>query len=74
MPDLAFSIYLDAMPGVPTTLQRAGTTLENPYVYDSVARELKTMAGKGLLDIVDEQWREVGDERVIGSIAFTRRR
>jgi hypothetical protein len=74
MTDLAFNIYLDSTPGVPTTLRPAGTTLENPYVYDSVARELKMMAGKGLVEIVSEKSHDVGSERLIDSIAFMRRR
>ena len=72
MTDLAFSIYLDSIPGVPTVVRPAGTTLENPWVYDSVARELKGFAERGLLEIVSEDRRE-GDA-LIGSIAFTRRR
>jgi hypothetical protein len=70
--DLAFSIYLDSTLGVPTVVRPAGTTLENPWVYDSVARELKSLAERGLLEIVSEKRRE-GDA-LIDSIAFTRRR
>jgi hypothetical protein len=70
--DLAFSLYLDSAVGIPTVVRAAGTTLENPWVYDSVARELKALAERGLLDIVSEKRRE-GDA-LIGSIAFTRRR
>jgi hypothetical protein len=70
--DLAFSIYLDSAVGIPTVMSAAGSSLENPWVYDSVARELRTLAERGLLDIVAEKRRE-GDA-LIGSIAFTRRR
>ena len=42
-------------------LPRAGFTLENPFVYDAVARELKAMADQGLVEIVD-RW--LGGESV----------
>ena len=57
MRSLVRSIYLDSELGVPTDLDAAGTGLENPYVYDSVARDLKVMADEGLVKIVREQVR-----------------
>ena len=54
---LVRSIYLESELGVPTDLDAAGTALENPYVYDSVARDLKGMADEGLVKIVREQVR-----------------
>ena len=55
MRSLVQTMYLDSEFGVPTDLQAAGTALENPYVYDSAARDLKAMADKGLVKIVREQ-------------------
>jgi hypothetical protein len=71
---LVRSIYLDSEPGVPTELESAGTALENPYVYDSAARELKSMAHEGLVEIVREQLRDGASEPLIGRIAFARLR
>ena len=52
----------------------AGSTLENPYVYDSVARELKAMADEGLLQVVSEDHRQGESESLIGRIRFARLR
>ena len=74
MRSLVRSIYLDSELGVPTNLDAAGTGLENPYVYDSVARDLKAMADEGLVKIVREQVRHGSPERLIGRISFARLR
>jgi len=72
--EFARSIYLQSSRGVPTQLHAAGTTLENPYVYDSVARDLKQFAQQGLLEIVTEELRSDSTEPLIASIAFRRLR
>ena len=61
--------YLNSEPGVLTALVAAGTSLENPYVYDSAARDLKTLADKGLVEIAEERRT---DEALIGAISFRR--
>jgi len=71
---LVHSIYLESAFGVPTELEGAGTSLENPYVYDSAARELKSMADEGLVKIVQEQVRHGFSEPLIGRISFARLR
>jgi hypothetical protein len=68
------SIYLESEIGVPTHLDSAGTSLENPYVYDNAARELKAMASEGLVQIVGEQLRQGAVEQLIGRISFARLR
>ena len=68
------SIYLDSRPGALTELDPAGTGLENPYVYDSAARELKVMADRGLVRISREQLRTDAAPPLIVRIAFTRLR
>jgi hypothetical protein len=70
---LVRSVYLDSEFGVPTELEAAGTSLENPYVYDSAARELKRMADQGLVKINSEVRHEPA-ERLIRRINFTRLR
>jgi hypothetical protein len=66
------SVYSDSEIGVETELQSAGTTLENPYVYDSAARDLKSMAEKGLVQITGERLRKDFSEPLIGLIRFAR--
>jgi hypothetical protein len=74
MRNLSTSIYLEADIGVPTDVEPAGTPLENPYVYDSVARELKAMARDGLLRVVSERCRAGDAESPIDRISFVRLR
>lgn len=51
MSQLARRLLAEAPVGVEVALTRTGSTLENPHVYDSVARELVAAAGAGLLEI-----------------------
>jgi hypothetical protein len=74
MRSLVHSIYLDSEPGALTELDPAGTGLENPYVYDSAARELKAMADQGLVKIVREHVRKGAHQPLIGRISFARLR
>ncbi len=74
MSTLVQNVYLDSEFGVATELQAAGTSLENPYVYDSAARELKSMAQAGLVQIVREQVADGVAEPLIKHISFTRLR
>jgi hypothetical protein len=69
---LARSVYLDSEFGIPHELPKAGTPLENPYVYDAAARELKSMADHGLLRIVSEHCTEAQDDLLIDRICFVR--
>src|SRR5207237_8245399 len=68
------SLYLAADVGVPTPVEPAGTPLENPYVYDSVARELKAMEHEGLLRVVSESRCQSAAESLIERISFERLR
>jgi len=75
MSTLVQSVYLDSQPGVPIDLEPAGTSLENPYVYDSAARELKTMASQGLVEITREQSQpDAQQHSLISRITFKRLR
>jgi hypothetical protein len=69
---LAQSAYLDSTFGVDEELPRAGSALENPYVFDASARELKAMAAKGLVEIVEEHTTRVADESLIDRLRFKR--
>ncbi len=62
MQTLATSAYLEADVGAVSELRREGSSLENPYVYDSAAREIKALAERGLVTVVDEQ--TSGDPRM----------
>jgi hypothetical protein len=72
MHTLAQSAYLDSMFGTEEELPHAGSALENPYVFDASARELKAMAARGLVEIVDEHSSPVADELLIDRLRFRR--
>ena len=74
MQDLVHTVYADSELGVIQELEAAGTTLENPYVYDSAARDLKSMADRGLVRIVHEQVHSGTPEPLIRTISFARLR
>ena len=74
MRTLAQSAYLDSEFGVLSELPSSGSPLENPYVYDASARELKVMASKGLLKIVDERRSDGGRGELISRLTFERLR
>ncbi len=74
MSTLARTIYLDSQFGVPLELDRAGSTLENPFVFDSVAQDLKSLADMGLIEVVSEHHAERANERLIDKFTFRRMR
>ncbi len=74
MRTLAQSAYLESEFGALSELPTAGSSLENPYVYDASARELKAMANEGLLRIVDEHRRSDGFSGLISRLTFQRLR
>ena len=74
MPTLAQSFYLDSQFNMPTELSAAGSTLENPYVYDATAKELKAMADCGLVEILREEWTTQQGDELIQRLSFKRLR
>ena len=60
--------------GATFELPRAGTALENPYVYDAAAREIKEHARRGRVEIVDEVHVPVGAAQIVSRLAFRRLR
>lgn len=73
MQTLAQRFYLDSAFDSLNELPSAGSPLENPYVYDSSAQEIKAMASEGLVAIVDER-RSGGREGLISRLTFKRLR
>jgi hypothetical protein len=73
MHTLAQSAYLDSEFGTLSELPSAGSALENPYVYDASAKEIKRMASRGLVRIVDER-RTGTDQELISRLTFERLR
>jgi hypothetical protein len=71
---LAQSAYLDSAFGTIQELPRVGSALENPYVFDASARELKAMASRGLVEIVEEHEAPRGGELLIDRLRFRRKR
>lgn len=74
MRTLAHSAYLESEFGVAHELPRAGSPLENPYVFDDAARELKAMAERGLVEIVEERTVSRAHEPLIDRLSFKRLR
>ena len=74
MRSIVQSIYVDSQLGEPTELESSGTGLENPYVYDSAARELRAMANRGLVRIVAERVRKGSHQELIDRMTFARLR
>jgi hypothetical protein len=74
MPTIAESIYSAADIGTIITLPKAGTRLENRYVFDSSAREITAMAERGLVKVVSESHASDRDDALITDIAFVRMR
>lgn len=73
MLSLARSLFLDSDISVEQELPHAGSALENPFVYDAVAREFKQMAQSGLVEIVQEHCSTHG-EPLIDSLRYRRMR
>ena len=74
MQTLAQNAYLDSEFGAVSDLPSAGSPLENPYVYDASARELKAMAAQGLVKIIEERRTDDGPEGLISRLKFQRLR
>lgn len=72
MTSIAMRVHALAPIGAVTELPCAGTWLENPFVYDAAAREIKALAASGCTEIVDEQRRVQGDEALTVRLAFRR--
>jgi hypothetical protein len=70
----AQSEYWGSKLKVPRDLPHAGSTLENPYVFDATARELKQMASRGLVEILDEATIGAGQDTLISRLRFQRLR
>jgi hypothetical protein len=69
---LAEKVFSESRFGVECELPRVGSALENPYVYDAAARDLKALAERGLIEVVRERSHLVADESLIGHISFMR--
>lgn len=74
MISLARAAYLDSSFGATNELPHAGSPLENPFVYDDAARELKQLAQQGLVEIIAERTVQHADEQLIRHLSFKRLR
>jgi hypothetical protein len=72
--NLAHSVFLESEIGAIEELSRSGTALENPFVFDSVANDLKRMAAAGLVEVVDERRSGAGADTLIDSFRYRRLR
>ena len=55
MRTIAQATFADSTLESTISLPRAGCALENPFVYDAAAREIKALAEQGLVEVVEEQ-------------------
>ncbi len=74
MLSIAESLMIQTPLGATFELPRAGTALENPFVYDAAAREIKEHASRGRVEIVDEVHVPMGAEQIVSRLAFRRLR
>lgn len=74
MSTIAASVYIEAEPGIKQQLAHAGCALENPYVFDATARELRLMAQRGQIEILEEHLDARGGESLIDRFSFRRLR
>lgn len=74
MHTIADSIYRDASIGIAVALPKAGTALENGFVFDSSAREIKAMADLGLVRIISESRATENERAPITDMVFVRMR
>lgn len=74
MNTLAHALYIDSGFGVEQELPRAGSALENPFVFDAAARELKALAAEGRVEIVHERSSSRAGESLIDRLRFKRLR
>jgi hypothetical protein len=72
--NLARSVFLESQIGAVEELPRSGSALENPFVFDAVANDLKRMAASGLVEIVAEHRTDAGSNTLIDSIRYRRLR
>ncbi len=69
---IARQIFAQAPVGEPVRLPQAGTSLENPYVFDSVAREIKFAGSEfGELEVIEERT-HASDDGLIIDFVFRR--
>jgi hypothetical protein len=72
MRNITDQIFASAPIGAVTEPPRAGTALENIFVYDAVARDIKARASNGCAEITEERVVLAGDEEVIAQLSFRR--
>jgi hypothetical protein len=72
--NLAHSVFLESEIGAIEELPRSGSVLENPFVFDAVANDLKRMAASGLVEVVDERRSGAGADTLIDSFRYRRLR
>lgn len=70
---IARQLFVQAPLGEAVRLPQAGTSLENPYVFDSVAREIKSAASQfGALEVLEERTHQDGPGALITEFVFRR--
>jgi hypothetical protein len=57
---------------VPTELPHAGSALEHPLVFDRTAREIKSLANQGLVEILSERYAQAYGDTLLAQLTFKR--
>ena len=74
MPSLAHAACLDSSFGAVSELPHACRPLENLFVCDDAACEIKQLADRGLVELVFEHTVQCADEQLIIHLSFKRLR
>lgn len=69
---IARRILLESPAETAVELSRAGTGLENPYVFHEAALEIKAAAARGRARIVEETVGATGTDTLVTSLKFVR--
>lgn len=72
MSTIALQLVREAPLGEPSALPRAGTSLENPWVYDSVGREIRDFASSGWIEVLAVEEAPVEDGSLLTRLEFKR--
>jgi hypothetical protein len=72
MKTIAWRFYLDTEPGSTVRLPKAGTRMENPYVFDASAQDIKVLAAQGCVNIVSERREGLAGDSLITDLVFTK--
>jgi len=72
MMTIAWHCYLETEPGSTVRLPKAGTGMENPFVFDACAFETKHLGEQGRVQVVSKRQEHAAGESLITDLVFAR--